>query len=83
MSANNKEPETISLCDIVDDLLHDESEINEDQNNVDFSLHAIGIQNHILIWYLKTILCTWSYMCQCQFSPTVNDNCNISVKFSN
>ena len=50
MSANNKEPETISLCDIVDDLLHDESEINEDQNNVDLSLdgsnqplHAIGI----------------------------------------
>ena len=54
MSTNNKEPETISLCDMVDDLVHDESEINEDQNNVDFSLHAIGIQNHILIWYLKT-----------------------------
>ena len=61
MSVNNKEPETISLCDMVDDLVHDESEINEDQNNVDLSLddsnqplHAIGIQNCILIWYLKT-----------------------------
>ena len=38
MSANNKEPETISLCDMVDDLVHDELEINEDQNNVDLSL---------------------------------------------
>ncbi|XP_030958796.1 protein FAR1-RELATED SEQUENCE 5-like [Quercus lobata] len=38
MSANNKKPETISLCDMVDDLVHDESEINEDQNNVDLSL---------------------------------------------
>ncbi|KAF3952277.1 hypothetical protein CMV_022150 [Castanea mollissima] len=38
MSANNKEPETVSLCDMVDDLVHDESEINEDQNNVDLSL---------------------------------------------
>ena len=38
MSANNKEPETISLCVMVDDLVHDELEINEDQNN-DFSLH--------------------------------------------
>ena len=38
MSANNKELETISLCDMVDDLVHDESEINEDQNNVDLSL---------------------------------------------
>ncbi|KAL4634198.1 hypothetical protein ACB092_04G181900 [Castanea dentata] len=38
MSANNKEPETVSLCDMVDDLVHDESEINEDQNNVD--LHS-------------------------------------------
>ena len=37
MSANNKEPETISLCVMVDDLVHDELEINEDQNN-DFSL---------------------------------------------
>ena len=38
MSVNNKEPETISLCDMVDDLVHDESEINKDQNNVDLSL---------------------------------------------
>ncbi|KAK7854907.1 hypothetical protein CFP56_030153 [Quercus suber] len=38
MSTNNKEPETISLCDVVDDLVHDESEINEDQNNVGLSL---------------------------------------------
>ena len=38
MSVNNKEPKTISLCDMVDDLVHDESEINEDQNNVDLSL---------------------------------------------
>ena len=38
MSANNKEPKTISLCDMVDDLVHDELEINEDQNNVDLSL---------------------------------------------
>ncbi|KAL0005428.1 hypothetical protein SO802_012989 [Lithocarpus litseifolius] len=38
MSANNKEPETISLCDMVVDLVHDELEINEDQNNVDLSL---------------------------------------------
>ena len=37
MSVNNKEPETISLPDMVDDLVH-ESEINEDQNNVDLSL---------------------------------------------
>ena len=61
MSVNNKEPETISLYDMVDDLVHDESEINKDQNNVDLSLddsnqplHAIGIENRILIWYLKT-----------------------------
>ena len=38
MSVNNKEPETISLCDMVDDLVHDESEINKDQNNLDLSL---------------------------------------------
>ena len=38
MSVNNKEPETISLPDMVDDFVHDESEINEDQNNVDLSL---------------------------------------------
>ncbi|KAK7859953.1 hypothetical protein CFP56_000331 [Quercus suber] len=38
MSANNKELETISLCDMVDDLVHDESKINEDQNNVNLSL---------------------------------------------
>ena len=38
MSAINKEPETISLCDMADDLVHDELEINEDQNNVDLSL---------------------------------------------
>ena len=38
MSTNNKEPETISLCDMVDDLVHDESKINEDQNNLDLSL---------------------------------------------
>ena len=38
MSVNNKELETISLPDMVDDLVHDESEINEDQNNVDLSL---------------------------------------------
>ena len=35
MSANNKELETISLCNMVDDLVHDESEINKDQNNLD------------------------------------------------
>ena len=38
MSVNNKEPETISLSNMVDDLVHDESKINEDQNNVDLSL---------------------------------------------
>ena len=38
MSADNKKPETISLCDMVDDLVYDKSEINEDQNNVDLSL---------------------------------------------
>ncbi|XP_030958552.1 protein FAR1-RELATED SEQUENCE 5-like [Quercus lobata] len=35
MSASNEEPETISLYDMVDD----ESEINEDQNDVDLSLN--------------------------------------------
>ena len=61
MSASKKELETISLYDMVDDLVHDESEINEDQNNVDLSMndsnqpfHVIGIQNHVLIWYLIT-----------------------------
>ena len=37
MSASNKEPKTISLYDMVEDLVHDESEINEDQNDVDLS----------------------------------------------
>ncbi|KAK7837528.1 hypothetical protein CFP56_021148 [Quercus suber] len=35
MSVSNEEPETISLYDMVDD----ESEINEDQNDVDLSLN--------------------------------------------
>ena len=39
MSASNKEPKTISLYDMVENLVHDESEINEDQNNVDLSLN--------------------------------------------
>ena len=39
MSASKKELETISLYDMVDDLVHDESEINEDQNNVDLSMN--------------------------------------------
>ena len=38
MSVSNEEPETISLYDMVDDLVHDELKINEDQNNVDLSL---------------------------------------------
>ena len=43
-------------------------------------LHVKGFST----WsYLIVVLCTWSYMYQCQFSPTVNDNCNISIKFSN
>ena len=37
MSASNEELETISLYDMVEDLVHDESEINEDQNDVDLS----------------------------------------------
>ena len=41
MSANNKEPETISLCDMVDDLVHDELELNEDQNNVETFIKKI------------------------------------------
>ena len=35
---SNKEPKTISLYDRVDDLVHNESEINKDQNNIDLSL---------------------------------------------
>ena len=37
MSASNEELETISLYDMVEDLVHDKSEINEDQNDVDLS----------------------------------------------
>ena len=42
MSASNEELETISLYDMVEDLVHDESEINKDQNDVDLSLNDLN-----------------------------------------
>ena len=39
ISACNEELETFSLYDMVEDLVHDESEINEDPNDVDLTLN--------------------------------------------
>ena len=43
MSANNREPEIISLCnDMVEDLAHVEPEILEDESDVDLSMNDLN-----------------------------------------
>jgi hypothetical protein len=43
ISANNKEPEIISLCDgMVEDLAHVEPEIVEDESDVDLSMNDLN-----------------------------------------
>ena len=43
MSVSNEEPEIISLCDdLVEDLVHVEPEIVEDQNDVDLPTNDLN-----------------------------------------
>jgi hypothetical protein len=43
MSANNREPDIISLCDdMVEDLAHVEPEIVEDESDVDLSMNDLN-----------------------------------------
>jgi hypothetical protein len=51
MSANNREPEIISLCDdMVEDLANVEPEIVEDESDVDLSMNDL---NKPSVWLCK------------------------------